>query len=156
MRTPILVAVIMAITGPAWADLNRDQRLIVACHRVDTDGVVAALREGANVNARFGDGDRNVLQDPWDLGRPVAAKNWTPLIAVASSSLYPDPPRKIENTVADLDWSRAQRAKIAPERLKQREGDAVTIALILLSHKADVDAHDGRPFTRPSTRSGWN
>jgi hypothetical protein len=105
--------------------------------------VVGALREGADVNGRFSDGDAKLFQDRWSLGWPVAAKKWTPLIALASASEYPDPPRKVQNTEADLDWAREQKAKVPREQIEQRKRDALTIALILLSHRADIDADDG-------------
>ena len=144
MRASFVPAVVLAIPCVAQAaELTRDQRLIVACHRLDVDGVVAALREGANVNARFGSGDAKLFRDPWDSGWPIAAKDWTPLIALASSSDYPDPPRKVQNSVADLNWARDQKAKIASEKIETRRRATVTIGLILLSHKADVDADDG-------------
>src|SRR5262245_23968440 len=99
MRFSIFITAIFLLASacPA-AELTRQQRLIVACHRLDVEGVVAALRDGADVNCRFGDGDAKVFQDPWSLGWPMAAKKWTPLIALASASDYPDPPRKVENT----------------------------------------------------------
>src|SRR5690349_13584131 len=98
-------------------ELGVDQRLIVACHRIDIDGVIKALREGANVNGRFGNGDEKIFQDPWSLGWPMGGKNWTPLIALASASEYPNPPRKVENTSADLDWATAQKKGIPRGKL---------------------------------------
>lgn len=124
-------------------ELNRDQRLIVACHRLDVDGVVAALRDGADVNARFGDGPDDAFYDPWSRGTPVAGKKWTPLIAVANSSDYPDPPRKVESTIEDLKWTEEQKAKVPPEQMERRRRDAFTIAQLLISHRADINADDG-------------
>src|SRR5437899_564525 len=92
----VTVTVVLMTVPSRAAELTRDQRLIVACHRLDVDGVVAALRDGANVNARFGEGDVMLFQDPWSLGWPMAAAKWTPLIAVASASDYPDPPRRVQ------------------------------------------------------------
>lgn len=139
-----MVAFVVAISSPASGkELNLNQQLIVACHRLDVNGVVNALREGADVNARFGNGDRYVFTDPWSHGTPVAAKNWTPLIAVASASKYPDPPRPIENTTDDQAWARQQQKEIPVEQIEQRKQNGVAIACILLSHRVNVDEHDG-------------
>jgi hypothetical protein len=144
MRIPFFITAILLVTSVCQAGaLTREQRLIVACHRLDVEGVVAALRDGADVNGRFGDGDAELFQDPWSLGWPIAAKKWTPLIALARASDYPDPPRKVENTVADLAWAQEQKAKVPSEQIEQRRGHALTIAMILLSHRADIDADDG-------------
>lgn len=144
MRFPLFITAILLVTSVSQAgELTREQRLIIACHRLDVEGVVAALRDGADVNGRFGDGDAKLFQDPWSLGWPVAAKKWTPLIAVASASKYPDPPRKVENTSADLDWAQEQKKKVPHEQIEQRKRNSLAIALILLSHRADIDADDG-------------
>jgi ankyrin repeat protein len=145
MRVGIAIAacVAAACLARAQAMLTVNQQLIVACHRVDVDGVVAAIRAGANVNGRFGEGDTKVFQDPWSLGWPLAGKAWTPLMALASSSKYPDPPRNVESTIADLNWAREEQKKITPSRTEQRERDSLTILWILLSHKAEIDADDG-------------
>ena len=49
----------------------------------------------------------------------------------------------MENTLADLDWARKQKGKVPPEQIEQRKRDTLTITLILLSHRADIDADDG-------------
>jgi hypothetical protein len=139
-----IVAAIFLISGVTHAaELTPDQRLVVACHRLEVEGVVAALRDGANVNGRFGDGDAMLFQDPWLLGIPIATKKWTPLIAVADASDYPAPPRRVQNTSDDLDWAREQQKKIPAEQIEQRRRSTITIALILLSHKVEIDAEDG-------------
>jgi len=138
-----IAATVLIATACRAGQLTLDQRLIVSCHRLDVNGVVAALRDGANVNGRFGDADAKLFQDPWSLGWPMAAKKWTPLIAVANASNYPDPPRTVQSTVEDLDWAREQRKKIPPEQIEARQRATGTIALILLSHRAEIDADDG-------------
>jgi hypothetical protein len=149
MRTPfvptfIVTIAILRAAGFARADeLNQDQQLIAACHRLDVDGVVSALRRGAGVNARYGEGDPKVFQDRWSLGWPKAAKRWTPLIALADSSPYPDPPRAIENSSEGLRWADEQKKKIPAGELERRRQKTLTIALVLLSHKPDIDADDG-------------
>ncbi len=142
---PLITAVaVIAASSLAQADeLTLEQQLIVACHRLDVDGVINAVRAGANVNARFGNGHWKVFQDAWTLGWPVAYKAWTPLIAVASASKYPDPPRKVENTEHDMEWAEQERQKIPQKQRQQRNQRALTIACILLSHKASIDADDG-------------
>ena len=127
--------------------LSLDQGLIVACFKVDKRAVVEALRRGANVNARFGDADNGLLSDPWDLGFPVAAKAWTPLIALASSARYPDPPRKIENTETDLAWARREKEQIPNKRLAERRNRTLAILNVLLSHKCDLNLDDGHGAT---------
>lgn len=144
MRFPLLITAILLLADVCRADeLNREQRLILACHRLDVEGVVAVLRDGADVNGRFGGGDAQLFQDPWSLGWPIAAKKWTPLIAVASASDYPDPPRTVQSTSEDLEWAREQKARVPQEKIEQRKLNALTIALILLSHRADINADDG-------------
>ena len=144
MRFLFFAIAVFFVTSVGQAgDLTREQQLIVACHRLDVERVVAALRDGADVNGRFGDGDAKLFEDPGSLGWPVAAKKWTPLIALASASDYPDPPRTIQNIVADLDWARERKAKVPPEQVEQRRRHAITIGLILLSHPVDIDADDG-------------
>jgi len=143
MRIILAVVLVCAIADVARAgELTADQRLIVACHRLDVDGVVAELRHGAAPNARFGDGDIMLFQDRWSLGWPISAKAWTPLIALANASLDPDPPRKVENTEADIQWAREQQEKIPAVQIEQRRRDVLTILLVLLSHNADLDADD--------------
>ena len=141
---PIAALAAIATSSLTQAEeLTLDQQLIVACHRLDVDGVINALRAGANVDARFGDGDTKVFVDPWTLGWPMASKSWTPLIALASASKYPDPPRKVESTVHDIEWAEREVDRIPQEQLRQRKQRALAIACILLSHKADIDADDG-------------
>jgi hypothetical protein len=142
-RSMLWVLVAAAGLARDAGELTIHQRLIVACHRVDVEGVVGAIRAGADVNARFGERDAKVFKDAWSLGWPLAGKAWTPLMALASASKYPDPPREVESTVADLEWARKEQEKIAPDRMQQRERDSLTILWILLSHKAEIDADDG-------------
>lgn len=154
MRIAVLIAIVMATSAcssgqikpeppkPA-RELTAEQRLILACHRLEFDKVVAELHRGVNVNGRFGDADPMLFQDPWDLGWPAAADKWTPLIAVANAPDWPDPPRKVKNTVEDLEWAREQQAKIPEQQIVRRRQTAAAIALVLLFHKADINADDG-------------
>jgi ankyrin repeat protein len=110
---------------------------------VDVEGVLAALRDGAKVNARFGKADTVVFRNPWSSGVPVAGNAWTPLLALSNASKYPDPPHKVRNTSADLDWAEKEQKEIPREVLDQRQRDSQTILMILLSNKANIDADDG-------------
>jgi len=145
-RTMLLGACLIGLqfVRAAFADKTPsiDQQLIVACCRVDVAGARDAIQKGANANARFGRGDTEVFADRWDLGVPVGAGSWTPLIALACSSPYPDPPRKIVNTEADLDRARAEREKIGPERLAARSQDSLSILNLLLAHRCNIDLLD--------------
>lgn len=135
-------AILLVTTYCGGAELTREQELIVACHRLDVDTVVGALRNGADANGRFGDGDAKLFQDPWTLGWPGAAAKWTPLIAVASASDYPPPPN-VKNAPGEVNTPPEDRKKIPLEKIEQRKRDALTIARILLSSRADIDADDG-------------
>ena len=108
----IIVVLAVSVNAVAADTLSLNQKLIVACHRLDVRGVVAALRAGADPNAKFGRGDIKVFQDKWDLGWPVAGGDWTPLIALADSSPYPDPPREVKSTTEDWTWAHEQKARI--------------------------------------------
>lgn len=143
VRWILPLVLLLASRSTLAKHLTLDQRLVVACHRLDVEGVVAVLRAGADVNARFGDGDKEVLRDPWTTGLSVAAAKWTPLLALAHAGKYPDPPRKVTSSEADRKWSQQQRDKMPVEQLQRRDRDGLTILYILLSHKADLDADDG-------------
>src|SRR5262245_18029246 len=74
--------------------LNR--QLIIACYHLDTASVVECLRNGADINETPGEGatEYSVLMDPWDGGVYASSDRFTPLMAVASASEYPDPPAR--------------------------------------------------------------
>jgi hypothetical protein len=144
MRSLFLLLAFLSISDACHAEeLNREQRLVIACYHVDIDGVIKSLREGADVNGRFGKADPQLLKDPWMLGWPVTAGNWTPLIALANASIYTNPPRKIENTEADILWAANQLNHFPKQELEKRQRSVMTIARILLSHSPEIDAHDG-------------
>lgn len=125
--------------------LSIDQRLIVACYQLDVDAVAASIRDGADVNARFGKGDPRTFADPWAIGSRgwLGDNRWTPLIALAQSSDLPDPPRELKNTHEDRDWADTAREAV-PEAEKERRRDrALAILCILLSHKPELNSDDG-------------
>lgn len=149
LSTLLLMVLVVAMPFGWWArevDLARrqavlDRQLIVACHRLDVDGVVRALTMGADANGRYGDGDLDVFIDPWDLSHSGYFGLW-PLRAVANSSLYPPPPRKVKNTSEDLAWAREEKKKTPVAQIEKRTADANVIALILLSHNARINERD--------------
>lgn len=143
----IIVVLAVSVNAVAADTLSLNQKLIVACHRLDVRGVVAALRAGADPNAKFGRGDIKVFQDKWDLGWPVAGGDWTPLIALADSSPYPDPPREVKSTTEDWTWAHEQKARIPRAQIESRVRDQQTILLMLLSHKCGLDARDSKGGT---------
>jgi Ankyrin repeats (3 copies) len=73
----------------------------------------------------------------------MASSNWNALIAVSSSSPYPDPPRVIQNTEEDLEWEVREREKIPKKALEEREHARLQIAEILIDAGAELDADDG-------------
>jgi hypothetical protein len=134
---------VVAATGSAAVELNVDQRLILACHRVDVDGVIVALREGANVNARFGEGDiEELFRDPWTTGWPMAAREFTPLLALAHSDKYPPPGPKHRRPINELD-----RFKLPEDQVRARKADRLAILAVLLARGAEIDADDGHGAT---------
>jgi hypothetical protein len=147
MIVAILIGIAIESNAASDQSLSLDQRLIVACYELDVDAVVTAIREGADVNGRFGDADRMIFKDPWTHGYPMAAAEWTPLIAVASASKYPRPPREVQNSVSNRKWAYDEMRRIPADQLEQRQDARLTIAAILLSHKADINAHDGHGAT---------
>ncbi|HLJ11790.1 MAG TPA: hypothetical protein VKU82_11405 [Planctomycetaceae bacterium] len=116
-----------------WARYDRE--LIVACHRRDVAAVKAAIRAGANVHARFGQGNANLLTNKWTLGRPRSVSDWTPLVALAHSSDYPDPPRDSEKLIEEFrDRDGSLRRRIPGYQMGQRERDRKIIQAILVAH----------------------
>jgi hypothetical protein len=73
----------------------------------------------------------------------MASSNWNALIAVSSSNPYPDPPRVIQNTEEDLEWSVREREKIPKKALEEREHARLQIAKILIDAGAELNADDG-------------
>jgi hypothetical protein len=121
---------------------STNQRLIIACYRLNISSVKAELANGANVNARAGDCDPTVFQDRWSNSVPFGTTSWTPLLALASASTHPDPPRRIDNTVADIEWALAERGRVSQHKLRQRADATREILELLLSRSPDLDLHD--------------
>jgi len=126
------------------ASTSKDRELIEAAHRLRIDDVRRLLAEGAKVNARYGSHEADaVFQDPWDLGYPMAYPKWTALLALSEASVWPPPPRKIENTEEDFEWRLREAAKVPEKELEKRRGLKVEIARMLIKAGADVNIGDG-------------
>ena len=150
MKTLVLLALVVSACPPAIAaELSLNQRLIVACFKLQVDEVVTSLRQGASVNARFGqcDSDIRPFLDRWTGGTYLCTDEWTPLIALASSSAYPDPPAELGKIWKDSARSRSLRDGIAQTQIDKRRSDTTTILLILLSHGCNLDSDDGNGAT---------
>lgn len=131
-------------------ELTLDQRLIVACYRVDVTGVVRHFRAGANVNATFGEVEQNVdhpLMDRWDGGIHVAAASWTSLMALANAPEYPEPPQAFPRIWENGAQVRKEQSRIGKSALQERRAAELTILYVLLSHGAEVNAVDSRGGT---------
>ncbi len=139
----ISVLVGCAVVKQRSENLTPEQSLIIAAFQLDVDAVRRLLATGANVNARFGDGDSSVFKDKWDLGWPMASSKWTPLLAVANSPTYPEPENETRNTTAALEEARERKRRIPASVLHDRDTRRLMIAKTLLDAGADVDADDG-------------
>lgn len=132
-------------------ELTLDQKLIVACYRVDVSGVVQHLRAGAHVNATFGEVppvDENYpLIDRWNGGIPVAGASWTPLMALADAPEYPEPPQAFPRIWENKDQVRKEQSRIGKRALQERRASELTILYVLLSHRAEINAADSRGGT---------
>jgi hypothetical protein len=131
-------------------ELTLDQKLIVACYRVDVKGVVQYLRAGAKVGATFGEVQEDVdhpLMDRWDGGTPVAGDSWTPLMAVAIAPEYPEPPQAFPRIWENPAQVRIEQGRIGKKALQERRAAELTILCILLSHGADINLADSRGGT---------
>jgi hypothetical protein len=145
MKTLVFLALMVSACRPAIAaELSPNQRLIVACFKLQVDEVVTSLRQAANVNARFGQCDSGIqpFLDRWTGGTYLCTGEWTPLIALASSSAYPDPPTELGKIWKDSARSRSLRDSIAQNQIDKRRSDKTTILFILLSHECKLDCHD--------------
>jgi ankyrin repeat protein len=131
----------------AWCEPERslDQQLIVACHKVDVDGVVKCLRKGANINAKYRHGAPAsaladpAFSDPWIVDFPPWFNcEWTPLLALVNSHEFPDP-SKSEMVRKDPALSLILRKQIPKSIIDNRRADEITILQILLSHGCNLE-----------------
>src|SRR5258708_6225267 len=105
MRNALSILIIISNTASLniAREIPLDQELIVACHKLQVERVVRCLRDGANINGRFGEnsGPTDYFVDRWTGESPLATDSWTPLIALASSLQYPDPPPELGEISGD-------------------------------------------------------
>lgn len=132
-----------AVVQQRSENFTLDQRLILAAYHLDAAAVRRLLATGANVNARFGDGDSSVFKDKWDLGWPMSSPKWTPLLAVVYSPTYPEPEHETQNTTAALEEAHERMRRIPASVIHDRDTRRLMIAKTLLDAGADVDADDG-------------
>jgi hypothetical protein len=130
-------------------ELSLDQKLIVACYRVDLPAVVQNLRAGANVNAKFGEIQEEVspFLDQWTGGTPVSSDSWTSLVALASASEYPDPPQEFPRIWENAAQVRKEQSRIGKNVVEERRTAQLNIFYMLLSHGADINSADDRNGT---------
>jgi hypothetical protein len=149
---PLHGIVIVWLLGPAVLaaqeaadspEFSPDQQLVIAAFNLDVERVKKLLAEGADVNARMGRHPRELFQDKWSSGWPVASSNWTPLLAVANSHREPQPAKLVENTSQAIEAAVEALKKVDPRLIAERDRRRITIAKLLLQAKADVNLHDG-------------
>lgn len=142
IRVACFIAVAVLCSLGVAEDLTPEQRLIVACHRLNVYQVTKLLRDGANVDTRFDSENTALFRDPWYGGIHMDASSWTPLLALANSSRYPSPSRRYENTVEHIHWATETQKKIPNDELEKRTQKRIAILHLLLSHGCDVNATD--------------
>ncbi|MCA9091381.1 MAG: ankyrin repeat domain-containing protein [Planctomycetaceae bacterium] len=133
----------MCISSITLAEGNPVSRqLMQACVSVDATQVVASLRKGADPNTPSGDEDAEIFRDPWTLSLPADCKRLTPLLAIAVTSRYPNPPRVIINSQEDAMWAARTMNGIGVQELRHRDNLKAIIAMILISHRANLEDRD--------------
>lgn len=144
MRTAIAVLLLVAAHPLHAGEMTLNQQLVLACYKVELGQVVKCLRSGADVNGRFGASDHAIadFSDCWTGGFPIATASWTPLIALAASEEYPDPPTELGQIWLDPVRSSMTRRQIPREQIERRRNDAMAILYVLLSHKCKLEDHD--------------
>jgi ankyrin repeat protein len=149
----LAIALIAACVPPPHScnaeELTRNQRLIVACHRLDPHLVTKLLREGADVNARFGRTGRpeDHFRDPWSGGWPANAYSWTPLLALAHASRFPEPSRQFDNSEEHRRWVIQAQSEVLPNVIEERKTTRLSILRMLVSHNCNVDIADNKGGT---------
>ena len=145
MRTMTVVFLLLAARALTAGELTLNQQLILACYKLEVGDVVRCLRKGADANARFGESVHAVasFSDGWTGGFPIATASWTPIIALAASDEFPGPPAGLAEIWKDPARSAAIRKRITREQIQRRRNDAMVILNILLSHRCNLEDHDG-------------
>lgn len=142
----ILFALVLPLLGEREekASTAKERELIEAAYRLRVKDVQRLIAEGADVNVRYGKHEADEkFQDPWDLGYPMAYSNWTPLLALSQASIWPPPPRKIENTEEDFEFRLKEAAKVPEKELEERRELKLQIGKILIDAGANVNVDDG-------------
>lgn len=123
----------------------QQQRLIEAAFHLDVKAVKKLIDAGVDVDARYGEGPDG-FADPWSRGAPMCSDEWTALIAVASSDLYPPPPAEFKGW-QDLGRIHEEQEKIPVRQIEQRRKRQIAIAEALVQAGADLDLADSRGTT---------
>jgi ankyrin repeat protein len=159
-----LVALLFALWLPpsVGAQTSRDQELIAAAKRADTAAVRTLLNQGANVNARYGDGTTalhwavyrsnreaaDLLIRSGAMVNAVTDIGITPLWVACSNAGTPLIARLLE---AGADPNIAPPANGSPLMAAARTGNAEAVRL-LIAHRADVNAKEA---SRGQTALMW-
>jgi hypothetical protein len=146
MRAFTAAIILLAVHTLYGEDLTLNQKLIVACYKLDVDKVVKCLRDGADVNARLGKlvNADDYFSNRWNGGlAPIGCFSWTPLIALAGSRDYPDPPDNLGDIWKDYERANKLQNQIPLEQIEKRRNDAMMILIILLSHRCNLEDNDG-------------
>jgi ankyrin repeat protein len=125
-----------------------DRELIVAAFNGDSAMMRRLLRDGASVNARYGDPQtqgettRDVFSGEGG-GWPIAADRWTPLIAVASSHRFKDklePAKLLVEAKANLDLDDGYGATALHQAVCARDEK---LSLYFIERGANVNSRVG-------------
>ncbi len=152
MKIPVVSMLLLMLAPVVIAEENKstakERELIEATYRLRVKDVKRLLAEGANVNLRYGDHEADkVFQDPWDLGYPIGYRRWTALLALSEASVWPLPPRKIENTEEDFEYRLQEAVKVPEKELELRREIQLEIGKLLIEAGANVNVDDGHGAT---------
>lgn len=143
--TAALVGLLLCVAHSDPRDWTADQRLIVSCFRVQADQVATSLRNGANVNAVFGEHNedsgpfRYVASGEFAIG----SSSWSPLLALAASPTMHELGDDLAEKRGLPQGRSADTAKERELKVGKREADTILILYMLLSHGCDIERHDG-------------
>jgi ankyrin repeat protein len=151
MKSILVFLLLFTCLSIQAAELTSTQRLIIACYKLQINSVVKCLRNGANVNGRFGKQayDRIEFYDLWTGAYPSGGADlWTPLLALANSPEYPDPSEELRMILKNNpEKSDFYKKKVSIKQIKKRQEDSIVILYILLSNKCNMNDDDGNGAT---------